>query len=1122
MKKLGEMRKRTFLALGLALLGCQAATVNAQELQDKFKNPSEDSKISVYSFWLNGHVSKSGLLNDYIAMKDAGIGGILLLNGGLYPAGFTGDVHYGSETWYDHVDYAMHVADSLGLKFGMHNCDGWSMSGGPWITVEKSQKTLTSAETTIVGGTKVNVKLPQPRFEQIYDDVAVLAYPKLTEVELATPKVVSVVGADKPEYLFDGKLDTKTSFVHRAMTMPEVVFDYGKVETINQVHFEIDFVGGFNNTMVEIAYSDDGVNYECVEGLFPLSYKWELEGVMPITCTFADIEARFVRLVFDMDKGRGTLSSTYGARLDVKELSLRNDYKVNLWQAKSVKCSRRTHQHMQQFMEELNQVVDCEIPAGRCVKSDEVVDVTRFVAEDGTLTWDAPAGEWTIVRMGYTSTGKHVEAASVAGRGYECDKLNPDVVREHFYAFTKKVDDIARELTGHSLYNMQMDSWEAGLLSWTGGFEKVFEERNGYSMLKWLPVLNDGTVVDSYEASNRFLYDFRLTVAERLAESYWGTMHAEAQKHGIILQSEATGMQQILYDPIRMMQHCDVPMGEFWTNEKYVRADCKSAASVANVFGKKKVSGEAFTSRGFHQWNATPEALKRMGDEAFCLGVNNFVLHCSVHQPYEIDGGISLSMFGHHFHRKNSWFGYMQGWAEYLQRSQSLLQEGRTVTDVCYFTGEGAVGYLGLRKELDPALPAGIDYDGVNLDIMKQMVVKNGRMTLESGVSFALMVVREQDKMTPELVSEIERLVSEGATIMVNKPSVSPSLRNYPLCDDEVQALADKVWGEDFDGEMVKVNAYGKGKVLWGVDMNLVLHDLKVVEDFSYTPAYYTHMADATLEYIHRRTTTEDIYFVSNAVDQKIAATCRFRVSDKVPQLWNPERGEIYNVPFVKRGAVTEINLTFDELESYFIVFSDKVVDTMDKDFAIAAKVGDVLVDNIWNVTFEGASELDAKKVSLYDWSASDNEDMKYYSGVAHYTNTFKMSEVKADRMYVIDLGQVGEIAVVNINGKKVANLWRAPYRVDVSKYLKKGANTIEVEVVSTLFNKIVGEDKRYETDVKYNAGNVISAMPEWLEAPEKRKSKRELLITYKYNQWATRPLQASGLIGPVTISEYK
>ncbi|KAB2821711.1 MAG: hypothetical protein F9K10_04120, partial [Paludibacter sp.] len=629
------------------------------------------------------------------------------------------------------------------------------------------------------------------------------------------------------------------------------------------------------------------------------------------------------------------------------------------------------------------------------------------------LTWDGSPGEWTILRLGYTSTGRTVAPASDLGRGLECDKMNAGATEKHFNGYVSRVNDLSLRMRGKPLDFMQMESWEAGIQNWTGGFEKEFETRNGYSIIPWLPVMAGGRVVNSYEESNRFLWDLRRTISELMSENYWAVMHRLSNKKGISVLGEGSGNQHYLYDPILYHKQTDIPMGEFWTTQGGPRVDCKNAASVAHTYGKKLVAAEAFTGGDEKLWRFTPFDFKQIGDEAFTMGVNQFVLHSYVHQPYEISPGFTLSRFGNHFQRHNTWYKYANGWTDYLTRSQFMLRQGELVTDVCYFTGEGIPGYLGLRSELSPALPDGYDYDGVRLDKIREMEVVDGKLRLSSGISYHLMVVPETNKMSPELIREIARLVRSGATVAAARPLYSPSLSGYPESDAEVKSVADAIWG-NLDGQTVKEHKYGKGRVVWGIPLGSLFRSMNVSPDFGYR----TNTSAAKLNYIHRRDRDLDIYFVANNQKQELDASCFFRVTDKTPELWDAATGRFDMAPFSQSDSGMHVPLHFDPLGSVFIVFREPVSEKTKIFISSAEKLSftEKPVENSWTVIFPGHQETQGKVLfkELLDWTENEDADIKYFSGTAEYRTAFKIKDIKSKRVK-IDLGEVKNIAEVYI-----------------------------------------------------------------------------------------------------------
>jgi hypothetical protein len=1083
--------------------------------ESHFQHPPFETRALTWWHWMNGHISKSGISKDLEAMKDAGIRGAILFNVGLLPQG---KVHFMSESWWEYLSFAMQKADSLGLKFGIFNSDGWSMSGGPWITAEESMKKFVWADTIISGGSTLDVRLPKPDSNMIYHDIAILAFPALpNEDPWPVIHVGQSVNTKNKNAVIDDDPATMAEFTNEDNQHPSVILDLGQERSIRKVVFENIQADHFLSAWANLEFSVKGIDFDRIDGHLPLNLKVESD-VKTFTFSFPEKNAHYVRVVIDFENTSNIVPTPrYQEYIGIGEIKCYQAPGVGLWEPKSGQSKRIRHDRQIVNQKELGSITESQIPEEWLIRKEDITDLSKHVRNRSVLRWDVPEGKWKILRLGYTSTLRKNAPSTEAGRGFECDKMDASAAKKHFDGYVAKVNHLSRELLGKSIDFMQMESWEAGIQNWTKDFDKAFEERNGYSILPWLPVMAGGMVVNSYEESNRFLWDLRKTIAEMMSENYWAVMHRLAAENGIEVPGEGSGMQHYLYDPILYHQYSNVPMGEFWHNEGTPRADCKNAASVANTMGKMLTAAEAFTgagSPGKELWRLTPYDLKKIGDEAFTLGVNQFVLHSYVHQPCEIRPGLTLARFGNHFQRHNTWYNHAQGWFSYLARCQYLLQSGKTVTDVCYFTGEGIPGYLGLRNEINPSLPEGYDYDGVNYDLVKSMRVVDGSLVIPAGLSYKLLVVQGIEQMTPELIKEIKRLVENGAVVVSPKPSHSPSLKKFPECDREVQFIADEVWS-DLNGVDKKENHFGKGRVVWGIPLNELLEQLNCPADFDYNKPN----EGVSIKYIHKTYGNTDIYFIANNDNKPVETVCKFRIKDKQPEIWYPDTGIREEVPYETHDNVVSIAASFDPLESFFVVFSKKSIDGRKPVQKVKKELTEMTIQGPWKVHFLSSEQHDEVVFNtLSDWTLNSSEDIKYFSGTAVYTNHFSLSEVDENKRFILDLGEVKNLATVFINDKKVTNLWKPPFKTDITSHIKTGSNRLEIHVTNTAINRLIG-DERLPSDVKYMwEGQALESFPEWINHPEQRTSGRTTFVTYRLYDENSK-LESSGLIGPVSLT---
>ena len=547
-----------------------------------------------------------------------------------------------------------------------------------------------------------------------------------------------------------------------------------------------------------------------------------------------------------------------------------------------------------------------------------VTNLTARMDASGRLVWDVPPGEWTILRLGHTSTGAENAPAPRTGRGLECDKLSQAGIEANFSGMMAKLaadTGIAPAppspgggekagVRAGGLVATHIDSWENGSQNWTARMREEFQQRRGYDLVPFLPVFT-GRVVGSLEVAERFLWDVRRTVSELVIENYAGHFQQLANANGMRFTCEAYGGP---CDCIPYGGRSDEPMGEFWTPGGGAMETCRGMASAGHIYGKRIIGAEAFTSGDQERWREHPALLKALGDRAFCEGINRFVFHRYALQPWaDYRPGMTMGPWGQHYERTQTWWEQSRAWHEYLARCQFMLRQGLFVADVCHLQAEAPP--LGLGNHPRP----GYDWDECTDDaVLTRMSVRDGRLVLPDGMSYRLLVLSDSRAMTPRLLRKVKELVEAGATVLGPRPLKSPSLSGYPQCDEEVQQLACELWG-DCDGERVRKHAFGRGQVAWGVPPEELLKQNGVQPDF---------LCSRPWRFIHRSTSEAEIYFVANGQPFEATATCAFRVAGKVPELWSPETGrsERAGVYEVKDG-VTRVSLTLGLSGSVFVVF---------------------------------------------------------------------------------------------------------------------------------------------------------------------------------------------------------
>lgn len=849
---------------------------------------------------MNGMVTREGITKDLEEMKKAGLGGAQMFHvtDGIPP----GPVGYMTPQWRALVKHAVQTADRLGLELCIHNCAGWSSSGGPWIKPEQAMQFLTWSEVEVTGPKQVSETLPQPPAKlDFYRDIAVLAFPTppadQAKMTALSPRVTTSASGVDGAAVLDGQNRTFVTLPKPSATAPQYV-QFAFAKPFRARSLVLVPGPGRNSHGGELQVSDDGRTFKKV-----CEFRIPLLGRRSTTLqqTFPLVTARVYRVVF-------TRRDTRAPGIRVAEIRLTAAYRLSNWRGKAgfIRSDRPRP----------DQVL---LGPEATISRQRIVDLTGKATGTGKslrLTWTVPAGRWTIMRFGYTPTGRMNAPAPEEGRGLECDKLSTAGAEAHWNGMMAKVLADIGPLAGKTLTGVLIDSYEVGAQNWTARFPQEFRQRRGYDLLPYLPVMT-GRVVDSVDVSERVLWDVRRTIADLFAEKYFGHFAEMAHAHGLELSVEPYGNAG--FDCLTSGGEADIPMTEFWVGHASDIGGAKLAGSIAHTYGRKYVGAESFTAGPAQgAWRNHPYTLKRLGDLMWCGGVNRFIFHEFAHQPWlDRKPGMTMGPHGFHFEWTTTWWPQAPAWTTYLARSQFLLQQGLFVADLLYFNGEGSPSSLPGPRGLHPSPPPGYDYDGCDAKVLlTRLSVQKGRLVLPDGMSYRVLVLPPDRMMTPPVLRRIQELTAEGATVVGPRPERSPGLQGYPGADAEVRRLAAGLWGP-CDGNKVTEHAYGKGRIVWGKPLTEVLTAMGVPPDFEYA----ADREDARLSWIHRRVGAAEVYFVSNQTERYEPVRCTFRVAGKQPELWHPDTGAIEPAPLFSPGGRTTVTLLLKPYGSVFVVF---------------------------------------------------------------------------------------------------------------------------------------------------------------------------------------------------------
>lgn len=1105
----------------MVIISCSGlSTEPGSKLEAGFQNPPESAKPRVWWHWMNGNITKEGIKADLEWMKRIGIGGFQNFDADIStPQIVEKRLIYMTPEWKDAFLYTTKLADSLGLEMAIAGSPGWSESGGPWVTPAQAMKKLVWSQIRIDGRKPFSGPLPKPPsttgvFQNIpaeslrdpsskplpeyYSDAAVVAYPipenDLSLAEL-NPNVTASSGKLELSPLIDGDL-SKTIFLPAARENEKswVQFEFSKPAKVSSLTL-LCMPAGFNSSGYEksgisrtLEISDNGRKFIPV-------FEIPETGIMERTFTFSQVSARFFRITFRTPERKlkpgltgaaGNISypgppPPVGFR--IAEMVLHMIPRINRFEDKAGYTSASG----------IYGLATAPTPSEYAVNKSEIIDLTSKMHPDGTLDWTPPEGHWAVIRFGYSLTGHQNAPASPEATGLEVDKLNASYVKSYFENYLDQYKSATGGLMGKKgLHYIITDSWEAGVQNWTDSMMVEFSRHRGYSMLPWMPVLT-GQIVESAEASDRFLWDFRKTISDLTAENHYDQLTTILHNRDMESYTEShEAGRAFIADGMEVKRKADIPMSALWTpnnaggkiNTGY-KADVRESASVAHIYGHDLVAVESMTSYG-SPWAWSPEFLKPTADMELANGANRFVQSVSVHSPVDDKlPGLSLGPYGPWLNRHETWAEQANPWMTYLARSSFMLQQGKNVADIIYYYGDDN-NITALFANKLPDVPSGYNYDFVNSDaIVNILSARKGQIITTGGMSYKLLALDSNCRyMTLTVLRKISAMVKAGAIVAGEKPARTPGLSDD---QNEFTAIVNELWLKE-KGE----NNIGNGKIYAGYSIAEVLGLLKINPDFGYTSPHN----DSELLYVHHKLNDIEIYWINNRNNRFEDVQATFRVNSRAPEIWHPETGEVEDASYSISDGRTTVPLRLEPDDAIFVVFRKKATKSSAR---VTQPVETQLaeLDGQWNLSFQPHRGAPSQIVmdKLTSWSENIDPGIKYFSGTGTYTKNFQVPAawLKKDLQIWLDLGNVKCLAQVIVNGKSLGIVWKTPFRVNLTEQIKEGENKLEVKITNLWVNRLIGDQQPGITKkITYTSAAFYSG---------------------------SSPLLPSGLMGPVIIA---
>jgi hypothetical protein len=1025
-------------------------------LEEGFRNPPMTSRPAVYYLLLNGYVNRDYLERELAEYHRAGIGGLCIFDmgargdpGAQPPAGpaFLGPESVAS------LAHVIRTAGKLGMEVDLSVSSSWDM-GASWVKPEDGSMTLVESRLDLSGPREFDAPLPFPEVPEetpkgpdgaplFHQEAALLAVPEPGRL----PGYEFLLQLERP---WPQRIDRVVLFNTRS----------GE----RQDYFAKDFTVTASAQVLE-----RGAFREIVSGALEAR-----EG--PQEFRFPPVEAKYVRL---------QIRSGHNPASDRVQLA---EFEVWSTGGRNVALSHRVNRdrdgaellHYSSALGQLGpwsagNIHDARTSGARGSWSSpptpplhigdhrRVVDLTRHVDAGGRLRWPVPPGRWTILRYVVTNTGERLKVPSPNSDGLATDHFNEAVTERYIQEVIDRLRPGIGDFRRSALRELYLASYEVRGQVWTPRFLEEFRRRRGYDLTPFLPALRGG-LVDNEEITERVIYDFRKTQGELLVDAYYRAAVRTAARVGLGVESEAGGpgppIHQVPVDALMALGAVTAVRGEFWPYRPDARAMwvIKETASAAHIYGKPRVHMEAFTS--MRHWEEGPQDLKPSADRAFCEGMNHVVWHTASHQPPEAGKPGWVYHAGTHVTPNVTWWPMAKPFLDYLARASFLLQQGLFVGDVLYYYGDQGYNFVG-PKEVDPSLGFGYDYDVTNAEVLlTRLGVRDGRLALPDGVTYEVLVLPERTDIDLAVLTKIGEFVRAGATVAGPKPRRSTGYSGYPQRDSQVAALANEIWG-GLDGQAVRERRYGAGKVVWGRPLREVMADRGVGPDFRFS----SPQPDTALDFIHRRTSGADIYFVRNQRRRWENIEATFRVRRKKPELWDPATGEMTEAltyKLAETGVTLPLRLEPDG--SVFVVFRRTASGNASASSPEADPREPIPVAGPWTVRFpDGWGAPPSLTLDrLISWTEHPDPGVRFFSGIAECRTEVSVPAawLPAGRRTHLDLGELWAVAEVELNGRNLGVAWKRPFRLEATAALRPGANTLLVRVANNWVNRLLGDSQ--------------------------------------------------------------
>lgn len=777
------------------------------------------------------------------------------------------------------------------------------------------------------------------------------------------------------------------------------------------------------------------------------------------------------------------------------------------------------------------------VVAAKIVGEDQLDAVSLVVLtrnldrQSENLTWEVPEGDWRLMSFWLTYTMQVCQAQNEDPPSMVIDHLDKGAVQRYTEYLGGKFFDAVGGDFGTTVDSLFCDSFEIHPLKdsllWSWNTTKAFKDRMGYSLERYLPAI----WYDIGPLTPRIRYDLQLYLHETGMDTVYDTFVGWCEDHNI--QARIQPHYRWTSELLASAGAIHRPETEVTTARFEPVADPRKAtASGARFYADSFLSAESYTFIHPARYRTDLMDMKIATDAFIRDGISQFYNHGYFASPEKHVAPGRDMPWANRISHWNTWWNYYHHFGDYVARTCFLARQGEFVADVLVYspqatawsenalwgTDRRVMRYGNLAKTL---VANGYDFDIVNDDLLQHHAsFKDGAITI-NGHERRVLILPSATVVPVETMRAIDKFVKSGGTVIAleNLPKFAAGMRNRVENDKELRDIVKRIF-TDGEGQFIRQYKIDREPFSPARKPPEKTAPLNPEQKRMLSIIRQTIQPDFALEgnaqsdgltHFHKRIGETDVYFITNLQPDPISNRAIFRASSAKVQKWDALTGEVTDIRVIRRtDGRTAIPIDFAPWESAFFVFDKEGLESAAKPPLAAERVVKEL-NGDWKMRLQGHGfeTYEADLAGLASWT--DSPRTRHFSGTGVYETTFEMTagELKSARRWILDLGEMKNIAEVELNGKLAGVDWIAPYEVDISDHLEPGKNELRIKITNTLINRVTGMD-------------AVPPVPEELRPrlgdtnPELSRERAYARPPREFDEGDNLPL--SGLVGPVVI----